>query len=337
MKHSISWLRYTVLVVPLALPICGAYAQELESGKSKAGSGRMTEQAMTQREALNRYLAELQSVSPGSARDQELREKVIGLIAQLKPAPALPDEVVRHEGRAEAAARSAKTAADFMAAADEYRKASLLAPWVASYYFNLGIVLEKAENYGEAIRNFELYLLAAPNAPDTVDVKKKIAGLEYGMEKTAKAKVAEKEQQSADERLATQLIGTWRNPNLKFTNPSGQQVIMLQGYRIQIRVVGTKVTVICIGASATDVNMTKFWYGSLGLPLPYIDGKIYKGRLVGTRNQIWTSSDGAGILKTEPLDMKIEMSSDEKWFKLGDVDWNAWKEGADWVLFYGKE
>jgi hypothetical protein len=57
---------------------------------------------------------------------------------------------------------------------------------VPAYYFNQGIAHEKAGKLREAKQSFEFYLLAAPNAQDAREVRKRIAGLEFAMEKAAK-------------------------------------------------------------------------------------------------------------------------------------------------------
>jgi len=153
-------------------------AGEEEMGQAAEKSGKF-------REALTHYTAALQTVTDGSVEDQQLREKIIGVVQKLNPPPAIPEEANAYEGRAEAAATDARTPQDMMDAAGEYKKALKLAPWVVRYYFNLGLVLEKAGAYEEAMRNLKFYLAAAPGAPDAAEVKKKIAGLEYRMEKAA--------------------------------------------------------------------------------------------------------------------------------------------------------
>jgi tetratricopeptide (TPR) repeat protein len=130
------------------------------------------------REALMDYVAALQAAPEGSNGEQRLREKIIMLVQKVQPPPAVPEEVCKYEERAEAVFRNAKTPSDFLDAANEYKKAIRVAPWVARYYFNLGIVLEKADKQEEAIKNLKIYLEAAPNAKDARDVKNKIAGLE---------------------------------------------------------------------------------------------------------------------------------------------------------------
>lgn len=172
--------------------------------------GQAAEQAGKLRDALTHYVSALQSLYEGSADDQRLREKIIEVAQKLDPPPAIPDEVITYEGRAEAAAQSAQTPEEMMVAASEYKKALKLAPWNASYYFNLGLVLEKAGAYQEAIQNFRFYLLAAPNAQDALEVKKKIGGLEFRMEKTTKDADAQRAEEAKKQAMRESLTtGTW--------------------------------------------------------------------------------------------------------------------------------
>jgi tetratricopeptide (TPR) repeat protein len=161
----------------------------------EATLGRQAEEAGKLREALMHYVSALQSVPEGGDACQRLREKIISLVQKLQPPPAIPEEALKYEGRAEAAVRGAKTPSDFLDAAKEYQKALRLAPWVERYYFNSGVLLEKTGDYAGAIRNLKLYLVVAPNAQDANVVKKKIGGLEYEMDKSAKIKATEEEQQ----------------------------------------------------------------------------------------------------------------------------------------------
>ncbi len=113
------------------------------------------------------------------------RRAVIAAARAMKTRPKTPDEAVRFEGRAEYAFKAAKSAGDFAAAAAEYDKASDEAPWSSADYYNAGVAYEKAENPVEAKKRFELYLLAEPSGSDAVDVKKRLAGLEFAAEKAA--------------------------------------------------------------------------------------------------------------------------------------------------------
>jgi tetratricopeptide (TPR) repeat protein len=139
-------------------------------------------QAQSPQQTLNQYIADLQK----NPNDYALREKIIRHVQTMRPLPAVPPDAEKFEGRAEFAIRSAKTEADFLDAAKEYEKAQLIAPWVPAYYFNQGIAFEKAGKLKDAKQSFEFYLLAAPNAQDAREVRKRIAGLEYAIEKAAK-------------------------------------------------------------------------------------------------------------------------------------------------------
>lgn len=141
-------------------------------------------QSSNPQQTLTQYISDLQK----NPNDNALREKIIRHVQGMRPAPAIPLEVERFEGRAEFAIKNAKTEADFLDAAKEYEKVLLIAPWVPAYYFNQGIAFEKAGKLKEAKQSFEFYLLAAPDAQDARDVRKRIAGLEYGAEKAAKDK-----------------------------------------------------------------------------------------------------------------------------------------------------
>ena len=150
-------------------------------------------------EALRQYVADLQK----NPNDYALREKIIKHVQAMRPAPAIPLEAEKFEGRAEFAFKNAKSEADFLDAASEYGKALLIAPWAGPYYFNQGLAYEKAGKPAEAKRSFEFYLLAVPNAQDSRDVRKRIAGLEYAMEKAARAAspraIAEEKRQTEEE------------------------------------------------------------------------------------------------------------------------------------------
>ena len=163
--------------------------------------GAATAQAQSPQQTLNQYVSDLQK----NPNDYALREKIIRHVQTMKPAPVVPLEAEKFEGRAEFAIKNAKTETDFLDAAKEYEKALLIAPWVPAYYFNQGIAFEKAGKPSEAKRSFEFYLLAAPNVHDARDVRKRIAGLEYAIEKAAQGSApqatAEKKQNTFDDLL----------------------------------------------------------------------------------------------------------------------------------------
>jgi len=141
-------------------------------------------------ETLDQYVADLQK----SPENTALREKIIKLVLEMKPAPALPKEAERFMARGTAAVKGAKGADDFKDAVAEFEKATLAAPWLADAYYNLGVAQDKAGLYAQAMKSLKLYLLAAPDAPDANSVEELVYEIEYRQEKAAKeAEVKAKE------------------------------------------------------------------------------------------------------------------------------------------------
>lgn len=137
-----------------------------------------------QSEQLPQLVLQLQK----TPTDNALRENIIKLAASMKPAPALPDQALKYEGRAQFAFKSAKSESDYFAAAQEYEKAVAAAPWVAGYYSDLCTIYEKAGKYADAKQSCGFYLIALSDPNEISDLKKRIAGLDYGIEQAAKAK-----------------------------------------------------------------------------------------------------------------------------------------------------
>jgi len=152
-------------------------------------------QASSPQQTLDQYVADLQK----NPDDTALREKIIRLVQEMKPAPTVPKEAERFMARGAAAVNSAKDANDFKDAVAEFEKATLAAPWLANAYYNLGVAQDKAGLYGEAMRSLKLYLLAAPNAPDANSVEKLVYEIEYRQEKAAKEAAKEAEEVKAKE------------------------------------------------------------------------------------------------------------------------------------------
>jgi len=86
--------------------------------------------------------------------------------------------------RGAAAVKLAKDEQGFLKAAQEFKQVLLRAPWLAEGYYNLGVVLDKAGKYKEAIKNLKLYLKASPGASDVKTVQNLIYEIEYRMENT---------------------------------------------------------------------------------------------------------------------------------------------------------
>jgi hypothetical protein len=117
--------------------------------------------------------------------DAVLREKIIRLAQQLKPAPAVPEEAQRREGRAKFAFKDANSNEDFLVAAREYEEAVRIAPWIAGYYADLCTIYEKARNFAQAKRNCEFALAGSTEPAQVSEIKQRIAGLEFGLEKAS--------------------------------------------------------------------------------------------------------------------------------------------------------
>ncbi len=138
-------------LLPLLLWIIAIPAQA-----GPAEDGIAAEQAGRHREALGHYAKALEAASPG-AEEQRLRERVIDVVKNIRPAPAVPQEALLRLGRAQGFIELAKQPADYQRPADELRAGLRVAPWWAEGYYNLASVLEKAEKYSEAIANLKLY------------------------------------------------------------------------------------------------------------------------------------------------------------------------------------
>lgn len=145
--------------------------------------------AQSPREQLKQMAQQLQK----TPTDNAMREKIIKLARTMKPSPALPDTAVAFEGRAQFAFRNAKSEGDYLAAAQEYEKAVAVAPWVPGYYADLCTIYEKAGKFEDAKRHCGLYLIGLTDPAQMTDIKRRIAGLEFGIEKVAaeKRRVAE--------------------------------------------------------------------------------------------------------------------------------------------------
>ena len=136
-------------------------------------------QAQSPQETFDQYISDLQK----DPHDYALREKIITLVQGMTQKPAIPEDAERYMARGTAAAKGAKNKEDFKDAAREFKKATLVTPWLANAYYNLGVAQDGAGMYTAAIKNLKLYLFAVPNA---ADAKKLIYEIEYRQEKAAK-------------------------------------------------------------------------------------------------------------------------------------------------------
>jgi hypothetical protein len=138
--------------------------------------------AQSPREQLQQMVEQLQK----TPTDNALREKIIKLAQTVKPVLALPEEALRYEGRARAAFQTARQESEYLDAAREYQAALLQAPWVAGYYTDLCTIYEKATIYVEAKQSCQWALMAERDAAAGTEIKRRIAGLDFLIEKFSK-------------------------------------------------------------------------------------------------------------------------------------------------------
>ncbi len=153
--------------------------------------------AQSPREQLSQMVEQLQK----TPTDNALREKIIKLAREVKPAPAMPEEVERRMARGEAAFESAKDVSGYDNALREFQAAANAAPWYANAYFNLGTAQDKAGKAKAAMESFRFYLLSAPDGKDAAEVKKRIYKLEYAAEQTAAQAAAEQVRKNTEDFL----------------------------------------------------------------------------------------------------------------------------------------
>lgn len=151
---------------------------EETAGNEAAGSGRFEK-------ALGHYRTVLNQVPRYDELDQRVRQAVIKMVLGMPAPPPIPDSVSRSMVRGEAKLKMGGTGS-YEAAAREMEQAVLEAPWLANGYYNLGIVQENAEMFGQAIQNQKLYLIASPRSRNANAVQAKIYELEVLQEDQAK-------------------------------------------------------------------------------------------------------------------------------------------------------
>jgi len=117
-----------------------------------------TGQAQTGQNALSQYVAELQA----NRDDSALRRKIIFVVRSMDSVPAIPEEARRDYAAASALQAGARTIEDVSATIPAYESALLFAPWWPEANRDLGLALEAAQRYEEAITYLELYMATNP-------------------------------------------------------------------------------------------------------------------------------------------------------------------------------
>ena len=118
--------------------------------------------AQTAREQLAQMLDALQK----TPSDDGVRESIIRLARDLKPAPTIPEEARRALIRGNTALEDAKGVDDYARAARHYEEALALAPWWGPAYLSLARAQELQFDYRSAQRSLSFYTMTGVSAED---------------------------------------------------------------------------------------------------------------------------------------------------------------------------
>jgi len=210
---------------------------------------RAQDQPNNARQTLKQSVVDLQK----NPDDQSLRERIIKLAQELKPAPAIPEEARRHYVKGDALIHDAKSPQEAGVAVEEYNKALLEAPWWPEAYRDLGVALEVAGRYDDAKKALKLYLLSHPGEDDSrkaqdeiyrVEAKEESATRKQREEEAAKARDRDRqaeEHERAEKARRQSVEGKWAWPAPScdtprqpesfeiFRDTSGRLVLALRG------------------------------------------------------------------------------------------------------------
>jgi len=138
------------------------------------------EQQGEKRRALELY----RTITAAGGLDTDTLSRVIQLTRRLDPPPAIPDAARKQAVFGQMALQQAQDENGLDRAISEYLRAIGLAPWWADLYVNTALVMEKSGRYDDALEMLNLYLVAAPEAPDASQVQTKIWELEFKVKQT---------------------------------------------------------------------------------------------------------------------------------------------------------
>jgi tetratricopeptide (TPR) repeat protein len=162
--------------------------------------------AQTPQDTLNQYISELQN----NPNNNALRERIIKLVQEMKPAPAIPEEARRHFVMAVALHKKASGDDGYKLAVEEYRQALLIAPWWPEACYNLGVVLESSKSYNAAIDALKLYLATKPKEADAREAQDKIYTIEAAA-KLALAEARKRDEKAEQKKAGLSFEGKWLN------------------------------------------------------------------------------------------------------------------------------
>ena len=169
--------------------------------------------AQSPREQLQQMVEQLQK----TPTDNALREKIIKLGAEIKPAPAIPEEANRAFVKGNVFQKEAKDASGYDLAISAYREALRLAPWWGDVYYNLAVALESANKFDEAIASIKFFMVSVSGgSAEAREAQNRVYAIEAKSEmasKQAAARAAAERERKKTEFAG--LVGTWLPVDVK--------------------------------------------------------------------------------------------------------------------------
>jgi len=161
--------------------------------------------AQSPREQLQQMVEQLQK-SPG---DNALREKIIKLGAEIKPAPAISEEARRSFVEGVTIIKSARDTSSQQLAIGSFSEALRVAPWWGNAYYNLAVAQELAGQLDEAERTLKWFVLSSPDESDAREAQDRIYAIAAKRKLAATEAVAKQEKVDREKSLYDWLLGEW--------------------------------------------------------------------------------------------------------------------------------
>lgn len=165
--------------------------------------------AQSPREELQQMVERLQK----TPSDKALRDTIIKLVGEMKPAPAIPEEAREPFVMGATVLKKASDPAGAKKAVDLFTQALNIAPWFADAYYNRAIAREAAGQFESAIDDLKLYLESRLTDNERREAQDKIYSLKADA-LLASAKNAEQEKTSRAEDGIRRFEGTWQRSAL---------------------------------------------------------------------------------------------------------------------------
>ncbi|MDI1301389.1 MAG: PDZ domain-containing protein [bacterium] len=163
------------------------------------------------------------------------------------------EEARRYFVRGAAAIEMAKSDADLSLAAEQFRRATEIAPDMAAAWYNLGAVESKLGHFDAAITCYKTYLKLAPKADDATKVGDEIIKLEFRQEQVAVVKSRE---------------GSWVDGDGNF---------------FQLKNDGDKIVLQAKYHTVTDKDIVSVLYFGSGMPITSGEEMVFRLNVRGTQ------------------------------------------------------